>query len=136
MDFMYFMVNENLPSRARRSEDTISEQDVANQMGRYAALNAKKGEWREALLAWKRALRIYKACLGEEHPKVATVLNKIGVAYYCIGEPFYAYDSFDKALEIQEKVLLPGDKQICVTLQNISLVHSEVLRESNSELSD
>jgi len=37
---MYFMVNENLPSHARRRSD---------QMGRYAALNAKKGKWKEAL---------------------------------------------------------------------------------------
>jgi len=29
------------------------------------------------LLAWKRALWIYKTFLGEEHPKVDTVLDQI-----------------------------------------------------------
>jgi tetratricopeptide (TPR) repeat protein len=94
----------------------------ATRLSRYATRQAKQDDWREALLAWKKALRIFKSTVGQDHPLVANTLNKIGIAYHQLHEPFYAYDSFEKALEIQESVLPPGDAQIRITLENIQFM--------------
>jgi tetratricopeptide (TPR) repeat protein len=93
----------------------------------YEAGNELAGQdrWEEALLEWQHALEIFKAVAGEKHTTVAKTLNKIGVAYVVLKEPYYAYDAFTKALEIQEETLGPGDRQTAMTLGNISVLLSE-----------
>jgi len=90
---------------------------------------ANVGEWDEALLAWQNALKIFEETCGERSATVATTLNKIGVAYFVLKEPYYAYDSFKKALEIQEEILLPGDKELAMTLRNICILLSDTRSE-------
>jgi tetratricopeptide (TPR) repeat protein len=112
-----------------------SAEEFAARLSKYATWQAKQDDWREALLAWKKALRIFKSTLGQDHPLVANTLSKIGIAYHHLNEPFYAYDSFEKALEIQESVLPPGDAEIKITQENIRFVLVESRENTEDESS-
>jgi tetratricopeptide (TPR) repeat protein len=117
----------------RKSSATLSNARVG--LSIYEAGNelAAQGRWEEALLEWRHALEIFKAVAGEEHTAVAKTLNKIGVANAVLKEPYYAYDAFTKALEIQEETLGPGDRQTAMTLGNISVLLSETRLDMERE---
>ena len=112
-----------LPKKAQQpTHSCCSDPDRARAalyMYRAGCKKAACSEWEEALIAFENSLESFRCLYGELHNTVAKTLNKMGLVYVEINEPYYAYDSFTKALAIQEQILLPGDEELAETLQNI-----------------
>jgi len=119
----HYPISHALPKKAQQpTHSCCSDPDRARAalyMYRAGCKKAACSEWEEALIAFENSLESFRCLYGELHNTVAKTLNKMGLVYVEINEPYYAYDSFTKALAIQEQILLPGDEELAETLQNI-----------------
>jgi tetratricopeptide (TPR) repeat protein/predicted Ser/Thr protein kinase len=79
----------------------------AQVLTRLAAVLAEMGTPDQALPHQQRALQIYEAVHGPEHPTVAVVLLNLGVTQDRLGEHHAALDSFNKGIEIVTAVQGP-----------------------------
>jgi tetratricopeptide (TPR) repeat protein len=125
MSFFHQESSSQSASARSKQDGSMSNAQVGFSIYKFGNTLASSNEWEEALLAWQNALEIFKSSCGEKHITVAKTLNKIGVAYCALEEPYNAYDSFTKALEIQQEILNPGDKQLTITLRNMSVLLSD-----------
>ena len=82
---------------------------------------ARRMSWDDAIDAWKRSLEL-NGIDSNNHRQEARILNKIEIAYYIKDDLYLSYESFEKALQIQEASLDPCDEDISVTLKNIWIV--------------
>src|SRR5262249_34257142 len=60
-------------------------------------------DYEQALPYSKRALAIFEAALGPQHPTVASALVNVGMAYLGLKEPQQALEPLERALSIQER---------------------------------
>ena len=91
----------------------------------------KRMNWEEAINAWKKSLDDYRSTTDPKyHRMTARLLNKIGIAHYIKDELYYAYESFQQALNIQETALDPGDEEIAITLKNIWILRIRMKQEA------
>jgi tetratricopeptide (TPR) repeat protein/predicted Ser/Thr protein kinase len=79
----------------------------AQVLTRLAAVLAEMGASEQALPHQQRALVIYEAVLGPEHPNVAVVLLNLGVTQDKLGEHRAALDAFNRGIEIVKAVQGP-----------------------------
>mmetsp|Transcript_13773 Transcript_13773/g.19736 ORF Transcript_13773/g.19736 Transcript_13773/m.19736 type:complete len:226 (+) Transcript_13773:199-876(+) len=115
------------PSHVGRGIDDVSKGQKeypvtqAEAHSRFGDDLARRMSWDDAIDAWKRSLELNRKDTNN-HRQEATILNKIGIAYYIKDDLYLSYESFEKALQIQEASLDPGDEDISVTLKNIWIV--------------
>jgi len=114
------------------TKESFSDADVGVSIYKTGNERASIGDWHEALMAWQNALSIFKDSLGDKHVYVARTLNKIGVAYYMLDEPYYAYEALERALALQQEILSPGDEMITRTLRNMNALLSEAREDTES----
>jgi tetratricopeptide (TPR) repeat protein len=77
------------------------------------------GDVRGARTAFERALGIWQAAYADEHPKVATAHNNLGLVLQDLGDLAGARAAFERALEIFEKFLPEGHPNIAVARENL-----------------
>jgi len=96
----------------------VTQADVYSRFGDDLA---RRMSWDDAIDAWKRSLEL-NGIDSNNHRQEARILNKIEIAYYIKDDLYLSYESFEKALQIQEASLDPCDEDISVTLKNIWIV--------------
>ena len=89
---------------------------LLNRLGPY--LNGR-AQFAEALAAQERALKLFEAALGSDHPDVATSLSNLGVVLLSRGDLAGARERFERALKIDEAVLDPGHSHIARDVNNL-----------------
>jgi tetratricopeptide (TPR) repeat protein len=100
-------------------ESNTSEGSIYCRAGDNFAVRMK---WDEAICAWEKSLDYYEPVIDKHSRLVATIVTKIGIAYYIKDDIYMAYESFQKALNIQETSLDPGDEDISVTVKNLWII--------------
>jgi tetratricopeptide (TPR) repeat protein len=84
---------------------------------------AQQGHPREALALLQRALAIYEAQLGPDHPITARCNNNIGAVLLELGQYRAALDPLARALAAKEKALGPESPELSGTVLNLGEVH-------------
>ncbi len=74
----------------------------------------------------ERALILRRETLGEDHPVVATTLNRLGAVRTSLGDYAGARRFFEQSRAIRERVLGPEHPQIAAALNNIASSHMSV----------
>ncbi|MCA9684030.1 MAG: tetratricopeptide repeat protein, partial [Myxococcales bacterium] len=94
-------------------------------------VHAQRGEHKEAIDHFRRALHIYEEQLPPEHPDLAFSLNNLGMAYLDSGDAGQALAFHRRALDIRTRSLPPKHPDLGYTYVNIGLVHAR--QQANSE---
>jgi len=92
--------------------------DYINMAGRVADV---LGKHLEAVNYYEQALSIDKKVYGDQHPKVATRLNNLGLAWYSLGEYKKAIKLYEQALSIGKKVYGDQHPKVATYLNNLGL---------------
>ena len=80
-----------------------------------------KADYDNALNLYQMALRNAVEQYGEQHPKVATCYNNIGLLYKDKGLPSYSLGFYQKALDIQLRTLGDNHVDVAITYNNMGL---------------
>jgi tetratricopeptide (TPR) repeat protein len=113
-------------------ESNISEGSICCRAGDNFALRMK---WDEAICAWEKSLGCYEPVKDKHCRLLAAIFSKIGIAYYIKDDIYMAYESFQKALNIQETSLDPGDEDISVTVKNLWIIRVRMKESMEKPLS-
>ncbi|HVI00294.1 MAG TPA: serine/threonine-protein kinase [Enhygromyxa sp.] len=79
----------------------------AQVLTRFAALLTETGAYADALPHQQRALQIYEAVLGPQHPTAAIVLLNLGVTQDRLGQHQAALTSYERGIEVVKAVQGP-----------------------------
>jgi tetratricopeptide (TPR) repeat protein len=82
-----------------------------------------KGEYKEALSYYEKALEIRQQSLPPNHPNLAASYNNIGTVYKNMGEYSKALSYYEKALEIRQRSLPPNHPDLASSYNNIGNVY-------------
>jgi tetratricopeptide (TPR) repeat protein len=84
-----------------------------------------RGQYAEAQMYEERALAIYRAVLGNEHPSTAMILNNLAVTYEDQGKLNDAATLHTQALAIRRSVLGENHLETAASLNNLALVYHD-----------
>jgi len=76
-------------------------------------------DYEGAKAAFERALKIFEAQLGKDHPNVATLVNNLGNVLQDLGDLKGAKAAFERALEIDEAVYGPDHPEVATDVNNL-----------------
>jgi tetratricopeptide (TPR) repeat protein len=82
-----------------------------------------KGEYKEALIFYEKALKIRQQSLPSNHPDLAKSYTNIGNVYYNMGNYSKALSSHEKALEIRQHSLPSNHPDLAKSYSNIGVVY-------------
>jgi tetratricopeptide (TPR) repeat protein len=85
-----------------------------------------KGEYKEALSYYEKALEIRQQSLPPNHVDLAKSYNCIGNVYYSMGQYSKAFSSHEKALEIRQQSLPPNHLDLAKSYSNIGGVYDSM----------
>jgi tetratricopeptide (TPR) repeat protein len=85
-----------------------------------------KGEYKEALSYYEKALKSRQQSLPPNHPDFAKSYNNIGLVYSRMGEYSKALSSYEKTVEIDKKSVPPNHPDLAQSCNNIGLVYSNM----------
>jgi Tfp pilus assembly protein PilF len=91
-----------------------------------------KGEYKEALSYYEKALKIRRQSLPPNHPDLAKSYNNIGAVYYNMGEYSKALSSHEKALEIKQQSLPPNHPGLAASYNNIGNAYNSMGEHSKA----
>ena len=74
----------------------------------------------------KKATEIYTAIHGEEHPKLTTTYNDMGMVYYITGNYYVAKECYEKALIISKKVHDEEHPDVATSYNSLGAVYSDL----------
>lgn len=86
----------------------------------------------DALLRYQQALPLFEGELGPEHPRVAGVLNNIGLLLLELDRPDVALDYIRRSLAIRESALGPDHPEVGKMLNNLGLALSQAGRDDEA----
>jgi len=92
---------------------------LLNQIGLY--LNGR-AQFAEAKEMHERALAIYEAAYGPDHPTVAIYANNLGSVLQDLGDMEGAKKMYERALEIDETTYGPDHSQVAIYANNLGSV--------------
>ena len=84
-----------------------------------------RGQYAEAQVHEERALAIYRAVLGDEHPSTAMILNNLAVTYEDQGKLNEAATLHAQALAIRRSMLGENHLETAASLVNLALVYHD-----------
>ncbi len=108
---------------ARRFEGSASPTWQAACFSQIGHIRYARAEYRKAAEAFTRALEIYRAALGERHPKVAACYNNLGLVYRDQGDAAGAAENHARALEIRRAALGERHPKVAASYNNLALVY-------------
>jgi tetratricopeptide (TPR) repeat protein len=85
-----------------------------------------KGEYKEALSYYEKALNIRRQSLPSNHPDFSKSYIGIGSVHYSMGEYSKALSYYKKAVEIQQQSLPPNHPDLARSYNNIGSVYSNM----------
>jgi len=97
--------------------------DEAKRLNQQLLEMEKQGEYSEAISPGRRALRIRKRILGEEHPDTATSLNNLASVYDWMGRYVEAERLYRQALKTRKQVLGKEHQDTADTFNNLGLLY-------------
>ena len=100
-------------------KDIVSE-DIAKFFLNLANIYSGLGEYKKALPFFKKALKLQKEKLGENHLDTATTYNNLASVYYFMGKYEKAFKFFKKSLDIREKTLGETHPDTVTSYSNIA----------------
>jgi serine/threonine-protein kinase len=80
------------------------------------------GRYEDSRARYERALAVYRANLGPDHPSVAGALNNIGMASFRLGRYAEARASYERARDIWERVFGPDGADVGLAVNNLGTV--------------
>jgi tetratricopeptide (TPR) repeat protein len=83
---------------------------------------SRRAELRAARAAGERALAIFEAAYGPDHPEVARALTNLGIVLRHLGQLGAARAAQERVLAIFEAAYGPDDPQVARTLGNLGIV--------------
>ncbi len=92
---------------------------LLNQLGVYLRSRA---EFAGAHTCYERALKIYEATFGPNHPEVATAVNNLGGVLRDLGDLAGARACFERALQIDEATFGPNHPNVAIRVNNLGSV--------------
>jgi len=90
---------------------------LLNHAGYYLSRRAR---YAEAEPLYRRALAIWEAALGPDHPDTATILNNLALLYHAQGQYAAAEPLWRRALAIREQALGPDHPDTALSLNNLA----------------
>ena len=91
-----------------------------------------KGEYKEALTYYEKALKNRQQSLPSNHPHLGRSYNNIGLVYHNMGEYPKAISSNEKALEIFQQSLPSNHPHLALSYNNIGIVYSNMAEYSKA----
>lgn len=85
-----------------------------------------RGQYIEAQRYEERALTIYRAVLGNEHPSTAMILNNLAITYEDQGKLNDAVTLHTQALTIRRSMLGENHPETAASLNNLALVYHDL----------
>lgn len=79
-------------------------------------------DYQNALTAHERAIKIWEASLGTEHPQVAIGVNNLGGVLRALGDLAGAKAAFERALKIHEAAYGPDHPSVATDINNLGMV--------------
>jgi tetratricopeptide (TPR) repeat protein len=104
--------------------------DLFNAVGIYLK---DTGIYAEAEPYCEIALKVSKACYGEEHTDVATFLNNLAGLYSSQGRYEEAEPLYKNALKMRKKLLGEENPEVAVSLNNLALLYQNQGRYEEAE---
>jgi tetratricopeptide (TPR) repeat protein len=95
-------------------------------LGRLGIYLATSAEFRAALSVLERALAIFEAAYGPDHPEVARTLTNLGLVQQQLGELAAARATQERALAIKEAAYGPDHPDVAATLGHLGLVQQQL----------
>ncbi len=93
----------------------------------------RRARYAEAVPFAKRALRIHRAILGEQHPRYAVSLNRVGSLYKATGDYAQAEWYYRQALEIRKKALGEEHPAFASSLNDLGLLYENMGDHARAE---
>ena len=90
-----------------------------NELGSHLRQVAR---YQDALAAYKRALSIFEAALGPDHPTVAACVNNLGNVLQDLGDLDGTRAAYERALNIDEAVYGPNHPEVATNVNNLGNV--------------
>ncbi len=115
------------------AQEALSSSEAANLLLNMANYLAEQAWYREAEPLLHRALRIWEASLGPDHPQVASPLNSLANLYYQQGKYAEAEPLLHRALRIWEASLGPDHPQMAYPLNNLAILYTEQGKYAEAE---
>ncbi|MEM7151894.1 MAG: serine/threonine-protein kinase [Myxococcota bacterium] len=88
--------------------------------GNLGVMLAHEGKYEEALEHFQRAHDVLVEALGEDHPEVATALERLALCVHQMGRFESARDNYEHAVEIFETVFGPKHPSLAHVLTNLA----------------
>ena len=124
----------SLPLAAQDAATEVDEKVlVADSLNNLGWLYYEQGRYGEAEPLYERALSIYEAAHGPDHPSVAATLNGLAVLYAEQGRYGEAEPLYERALSIKEAVHGPDHPSVAATLHNLAGLYREQGRYGEAE---
>ncbi len=98
----------------------------AEQLENLAVIDLGAGDLEAARERFERALVLHREALGEEHPVVATTLNRLGATRIQLGDYPGARVLLLQSRAIRERVLGPDHPHLAPVLNNLANVHTSI----------
>jgi CHAT domain-containing protein len=95
---------------------------LSNLAGTYQALNQSQ----QALKAFQKALIIFKATLGQEHPYTLTGMSNVATELRKLGEYDKSLDLQVKVVALNQKVLGLGHPNTGLSLSNLATIYEDM----------
>ena len=126
-----------LGSQPLAAQDAATQVDekvaVADSLNNLAWLYYEQSRYGEAEPLYDRALTIYEAAHGLDHPWVASTLNNLALLYWEQGRYEEAEPLYERALSIKEAVYGPEHPSVATTLNGLALLYEEQGRYGEAE---
>jgi tetratricopeptide (TPR) repeat protein len=88
-------------------------------LGQAATFLRERAQFAAARTAFERALRIFEATYGPDHPEVATAVNNLGNCLQDLGDLAGARAAFERALRIDEATYGPNHPTVAIRVNNL-----------------
>ncbi|MGI9023614.1 MAG: FxSxx-COOH system tetratricopeptide repeat protein, partial [Acidimicrobiales bacterium] len=111
-----------LPHVLAAVEHASATAELANLMNAAGIYLGSRAQLRPAAEVLKRALQIFEAAYGPDHPDVAITLGNLGVILQELGNTADAGGHHERALRIFEAAYGPDHRHVARTLDNLGLV--------------
>jgi Tfp pilus assembly protein PilF len=99
---------------------------VASLLGKLGIYLWRSAQLTAARATFQRALAIFQAAYGPDHPHVAATLGNLGNVQQQLGELAGARATLQRALAINEAAYGPDHPQVAVTLTNLGIVQRQL----------
>ena len=107
---------------------------LADQLSQQVLIALRQsGRYSEAIALGERALAIYEAQLGPNHPSTATSLNNLAALNFSLGRYDEAEPLHQRALAIREAQLDPNHPDTAQSLNNLAVLYRSLGRYDEAE---